>query len=190
MFQCLQQGAWFWQQGLWDSLALDAAPSEGTPPVLWTLTSETRQMFPLCTGPGTLSFIPVAGIKYLDQSNLGERGFILVYGSRLQSITVGQSQWQKLTQVILYPQSQGRQQGMPVLCSFCPFCSPSQLGPKANQTQTIQHWDSFPGGSRVYQVDNWSEPKSHPTQKHSTLSQSPLLLDVSHWQIQPNFRSP
>lgn len=138
-------------------------------------------MFPLCTGPGTLSFIPVAGIKYLDQSNLGERGFILVHGSRLQSITVGQSQWQKLTQVILYPQSQGRQQGMSVLWSFCPFCSPSQLGPKANQTQTIQHWDSFPSGSRVYQVDNWSEPESHPTQKHITLSQSPLLLDVSHW---------
>lgn len=159
--------------------------------MLSTLTSETRQVFPLCTGPGSLSFSPVAGIKYLYQSNLGERGFILAHGSRSQSITVGRSQWPKLTQVTLYSQPQGRQQGRPVLSSFCPFNSPSELGPKANLTQIVQHWDSFPGGSRIYQVDNWSKPKFHPTQKHSTLSQSPLLLDVSHWhKYNPTLKVP
>lgn len=134
-------------------------------------------MFPLCTGPGTLSFIPVAGIKYLDQSNLGERGFILVHGSRLQSITVGQSQWQKLTQVILYPQSQGRQQGTPVLCSSVLSVLPHSWAQKL--TKPRQFSTEILSQVAPECIKLTTEVNQNPTQ-HITLSQSPLLLDGSH----------
>lgn len=95
--------------------------SDLSPPLM----SETRQVLLsnnlslvlLCADPGSLSFIPVAVIKYIDKAIYGKKGLFQLIVSGYNPLL-----WASLGGRSLTPhKSQGRQQGIFALSYFCPF---------------------------------------------------------------------